>query len=46
MLALRSMAGDELKDGANNATSFFKRISMTFYMCVGLYDRNQHCLEH
>ena len=46
MLALRSMAGDELKDDANNAASFLKRNSMTFYMCVDFYDRNQHCIEH
>ena len=46
MLALRTMAGDELKDGVNNATSFFKRSSMTFCMCVCLYDRNQLCIEH
>ena len=46
MLALRTMASDGLKDDANNARSFFKRISMTVCMCVGLYDRNQHCLEH
>ena len=41
MLALRTMAGDKLKDDVNNATSSFKRSSMTFCMCVGLYDRNQ-----
>ena len=46
MLALRTMAGDELKDGVNNATSSLKRSSMTFCMCVCLYDRNQLCIEH
>ena len=30
------MAGDELKDDVNNATSSFKMSSMTFCMCVGL----------
>ena len=40
MLALRTMAGDELKDDVNNATSSFKRSSMTFCMCVYLYDQN------
>ena len=45
MLALRTMADEELKDDVNNATSFFKRRSMTFCMCVGLYDLNQHCIE-
>ena len=43
---LRTMAGDELKDDVNNAASSFKRTSMTFCMCVGLYDRNEHCIEH
>ena len=46
MLALRTMAGDELRDDVNNATSSFKKSSMTFCMCVGLYDRNQLCIEH
>ena len=46
MLALRTMAGDEFKDDVNNATSYFKRSSMTFCMCVCLYDRNQLCIEH
>ena len=46
MLALRTMAGDELKDDVNNTTSSFKRSSMTFCMCVCLYDRNQLCIEH
>ena len=41
MLALRTMAGDEAKDDVNNATSSFKRSSMTFCMCVCLYDHNQ-----
>ena len=40
MLALWTMAGDELKDDVNNATSSFKRSSMTFGMFVCLYDRN------
>ena len=46
MLALRTMAGDEVKDDVNNATSFFKRSSMTFCMCVCLYDHNQLCIGH
>ena len=46
MLALRTMAGDEVKDDVNNATSSFKRSSMTFYMSVCLYDHNQLCIEH
>ena len=40
MLALRTMASDELKDDDNNATSFLKRSSMTFCMCIGMFDRN------
>ena len=46
MLALQTMAGDELKNDVNNATSSFKRSSMAFRMCVCLYDRNQLCIEH
>ena len=46
MLALRTMAGDELKDDVNNATSLFKRSSMTFCTCVGLYDRNHHGINY
>ena len=34
MIALRTMAGNELKDDVNNATSSFKRRSMTFFACV------------
>ena len=45
MLALRIMAGDKLKDDDSNAASLFKRRSMTFCMCVCLYDQNQHCIE-
>ena len=45
MLTLRTMAGVELTDDVNNATSSFKRRSMTFCMRVGLYDLNQHCIE-
>ena len=45
-MALRTMASDELKDDVNNATSYFKSSSMTFCMCVCLYDRNQLCIEH
>ena len=45
MLALRTIAGDELKDGAI-MQRLFKRSSITFCMCVGLYDQNQDCLEH
>ena len=44
MLALRTLAGDELKDDVNNAKSYFKRSSMTFCMCVGLSDLYQRCL--
>ena len=40
MLALRTLAGEEVKDDVNNATSSFKRSSMTFGMCVCLYDHN------
>ena len=40
------MAGKALKDDANDATYFFKRILMTFCMCVDLYNGNQHCVEH
>ena len=46
MLALRTMAGNELKDDINNATSLFKRSSMTFCTCVGLYDRNHHGTDY
>ena len=45
-LALRTVAGDELKDDVNNATSFLKWSSMTFCRLVGLYDQNQHFIEH
>ena len=38
MLALRTMVGDELKDEVNNATSSFKRSSMTFCICFCLSD--------
>ena len=41
MLALRTMAGDALKDDV----IFFLRILVTFCMCVGLYYGNQHCVE-
>ena len=34
MITLRITAGDELKDDVNNATSTFKRSSMTFCMSV------------
>ena len=46
ILALRTMAGDEVKDDVNNVTSSFKKSSMAFYMCVYLYDHNQLCIEH
>ena len=46
MLLLWNMAGDELKDDVNNATSSSMRSPMTFCMCVGLYDRNQLRIEH
>ena len=45
MLALRAMAGDEVKDDVNNATSYLKRNSMTFCISVCLYDHNQICTE-
>ena len=38
MLALRTMAGEALKDEVNDATSFVKRNLMTICVCVGLYD--------
>ena len=40
------MAGDKLIDDVNVTMSFFSRSSMTFCMCVGLCDGNQHCVEH
>ena len=43
MLALQTLAGEELKNDVNNAMLFFKSSSMTFCICVGLYDRNHHC---
>ena len=46
MLALRTMAGDEVKDDVNNATSSFKRSSMTFCIGVCLYGHNQLCIEN
>ena len=46
MLAFRTLAGDELKDDVNNATLSFKRCTMTFCICVGLFDQNQHFTEH
>ena len=46
MLSLRTMAGDEVKDDVNKVTSSFKKSSMTFCMCVYLYDHNQLCIEH
>ena len=42
MLALRTMAGDVLKDDVNDATSYFRGFYMTFNMIVGLYDGTQH----
>ena len=44
-LTLRNMAGDKLKDYVDDATSLVYRILMTFFMCVGLYDGNQHCVQ-
>ena len=35
-----------MKDDVNNSTLLLKRRSMTFCMCVGLHDPNQHCIEH
>ena len=46
ILALRTMAGDEVKDDVNNATSSFKRSLMTFSVCVCFYDHYQLCIEH
>ena len=46
MLALRTMAGVEVKDDVNNVTSSLKKSSLTFCMCVYLYDHNQLCIEH
>ena len=46
MLALRTMAGDKVKDDVNNATSSIKKSLMTFCMCVCMYDHNQLCIEH
>ena len=46
MLALQTMACDALKDDVNDATLIFLRILMMFRMCVGLYDRNQRCVEY
>ena len=40
MLALCTMADAELKGDLNNATYFCNRNSVTFCICVGLYDRN------
>ena len=45
-LALRTMAGEALKVGVKDATSFFLRICMTFCMCVNLYAGNKHSVEH
>ena len=45
-LALRTMAGEALKVDVNDATPFFKRICMTFCMCVSLYDGNEHRVEY
>ena len=46
LIALRTMAGDEVKDDVNTGTSSFKRSSMMFCTCVCLYDHNQLCIEH
>ena len=46
MLTLRTMAGDALKDYVNDVTSLVYKNLMTFCMCVGLYDGNQHCVEY
>ena len=45
MLALRTMAGNELENDVMYATSFFKRSLMMFCMCVGLYVRNQDIID-
>ena len=46
MLALQTMAGEGLKNDANNATSCFWRILMTYFVSVGSYNGNQNCVEH
>ena len=46
MLALRTMAGDKVKDDVNNVTSSFKKSSVTFCMCDYFDDHNQLCIEH
>ena len=46
MLALRIMAGDELKYDVDNATSICRRSSMTVCITVGLNDHNKHCIGH
>ena len=38
MLALHTMAGDELKDDVSSTTPFLKISLMMFCMCVGLND--------
>ena len=45
MLALWSMAGKEFKEGINNATLFCNSSTMTFFMCMDLYDPNKHLIE-
>ena len=45
MLALRTMSGDELKDGVNNATSFLEEFDYVLHVC-GFVRQNQHCIEH
>ena len=44
MLALRTMTADALKDDVSDAC--LSRMLITFYMCVGLYDGKQHCVEN
>ena len=46
MLALQTMADDEVKDDVNNVMSSFQKSSMTFCMCVYLYDHSKLCIDH
>ena len=44
LLALRTMAGDKLEYDVNSAISCCNRSSIKFFMSLGSYDRNQHCM--
>ena len=39
------MAGDNLKDDVDYAMAYFRDIWWRFCMHVGLYHRNQYCVE-